>query len=106
MKIKNLIFSVFLSVILLGLIGIGFISVMKNKEASIKIDQNQIHIPNSYKAASISKGTIFLLLAVGVIGVLGISRKKKEIGSSQQRGETSIGPGHQNMNQDNRKIKT
>jgi hypothetical protein len=80
MKIKNFIFFVFISAILSGLIGIVFISAHNYKEISMQINQNQIHIPNSYQPASISKGTILLLLAVGVIGVLGISRKKKNIG--------------------------
>jgi hypothetical protein len=74
MKIKNFIFFVFISAILSGLIGIVFISAHNYKEISMQIN------PNSYQPASISKGTILLLLAVGVIGVLGISRKKKNIG--------------------------
>jgi H+/Cl- antiporter ClcA len=70
MKIKNFIFFVFISAILSGLIGIVFISAHNYKEISMQINQNQIHIPNSYQPASI----------LGVIGVLGISRKKKNIG--------------------------
>ena len=39
--------------------------------------QEPINVPRTYTAASISKGTLLLLLAVGIIGALGVSRKRK-----------------------------
>ena len=104
MKIKNFIFFVFICTILSGLIVIVFISAHNYKEISMQLSQNQIHIPNSYKAASTSKGTILLLLAVGVIGVLGISRKKKNIGRPAQRSEASICPEPENLIKDKKKL--
>jgi len=43
------------------------------------INQSPLQVSESYNAASVSEGTAMLLLAVGVIGVLGISRKRKEL---------------------------
>lgn len=60
---------------LTGLLIFTVISVQDQSEATRY--QNQTSVSKSYAAASIPKGTIILLLAVGVIGVLGISRKKK-----------------------------
>jgi hypothetical protein len=54
-------------------------------------------------AASISEGTILLLLAVGVIGALGISRIKKSIGSPAQRNATDSASGDENVNEDRQK---
>jgi hypothetical protein len=50
-------------------------------------NRDQISTPESYQAASISKGTIFLLLAVGIVGVLGVSRKKKYREAKKQNNE-------------------
>ena len=79
MKIKNLIFLTLTSVILSGLTAIVFISVWDKEETTRLFDQDQVEVPETYSAASISKGTILLLLTVGVIGVLGVSRKRKNI---------------------------
>jgi hypothetical protein len=92
MKIKNLIFLALTSVILSGLTTIVFITVLDTKETIRLFDQNQVKVPETYTAASISKGTILLLLAVGVIGVLGVSRKKKGIVNSAQKKETPKSP--------------
>jgi hypothetical protein len=100
MKIKNLIFFLLIGTLLSGLVTAGFISVHDKEEVSEKIKQNQFPVPESYNAASVSKGTILLLLAVGVIGVLGISRKKRGLGSPAQRNGTNREPGHQNSNED------
>ena len=104
MKIKNFIFFGLLSVILSGLFVFISISITNYKEISIQINQNQIYLPNSYQAASISKRTILLLLAAGIIGVLGISRRKKNIGGPAQRNEASSGSEHQNSNKDEQEI--
>ena len=100
MKIKNLIFFLLIGAILSGLVTAGFISVHDKAEVSEQINQNQFQVPESYNVASVSKGTILLLLAVGVIGVLGISRKKREIESPAQRNGTNREDDHQNLNDD------
>ena len=100
MKIKNLIFFLLISILLSGLVIAGFISVHDKEEISMPINQSPLQVPESYNAASVSEGTAMLLLAVGVIGVLGISRKKKEIGNLAKRNETDREPDHQNLNED------
>ena len=100
MKIKNLIFFLFIGILLSGLAIAVFITVHDKEEISKQINQNLFPVPESYNAASVSKGTILLLLAVGLIGVLGISRKKKEIGNPAQRNEADREPDHQNLNED------
>ena len=100
MKIKNLIFILLIGTLLSGLVTAGFISVHDKEEVSEKINQNQFQIPENYNAASVSKGAILLLLAVGVIGVLGISRKKRELGSPAQGNELIEKSDHQNLNED------
>jgi len=92
MKITNLIFFALISVILSGLTTIVYISVFDKEETTRLLDQNQVKIPETYTAASIPKATILLLLAVGVIGVLGVSRKKKNIVNSAPKKETNRGP--------------
>ena len=104
MKIKNLIFFLFISILLSGLAIVVFITVYDKEEISTQINQNLFQVPESYNAASVSKGTILLLLAVGVIGVLGISRKRKELGKPTQRNETKREPDHQNSNEDKQKL--
>ena len=100
MKIKNLIFFLLIGTLLSGLVTAGFISVHDKEEVSKQINQNQFQVPEGYNAASVSKGTILLLLAVGVIGVLGISRKKKELGNPAQRSEINREADHHNLNED------
>jgi hypothetical protein len=63
------------------------------------IDQNQVKVPKTYTAASISRVAILLLLAGGVIGILSLSRKKKDIGSSGERTGNNKTPYYQNLNQ-------
>jgi ABC-type Fe3+ transport system permease subunit len=103
MKIKNLILFLFTSILLSGLVIAGFISARDKEAISTQINQNQFQVSESYNTASVSKGTILLLLAVGLIGFLGISRKKKELGSPAQRNETIKEPDHQNSNEDKQK---
>ena len=100
MKIKNLIFFLFIGILLSGLAIAVFITVHDKEEISKQINQKLFQVPESHNAASVSKGTILLLLAVGLIGVLGISRKKKEIGNPAQRNEADREPDHQNLNED------
>jgi F0F1-type ATP synthase assembly protein I len=100
MKIKNLIFFLFISILLSGLAFAVFNTVHGKEEISKQINQNPPQVPENYNAASVSKGSILLLLAVGIIGVLGISRKKKEIGNPAQRNGTNTADDHQNLNED------
>jgi preprotein translocase subunit SecY len=97
MKIKNLIFFTLISVILSGLTTIVFVSVFDKEETTRLFDQNQVKVPETYSAASISEGTILLLLAVGVIGVLGVSRK--DIANPAQEKELNRAPDHQYLNE-------
>lgn len=78
----NLTFLTLISVILAGLLALTFVSVHVAQKISQLDNQNQISATEGYAAAaSISKGAILLLLAVGVIGFLGVSRKKKVSGA-------------------------
>jgi len=77
MKIHRLIIFAFSGAILLGLVAGVFISADHPETVFARPDQNRDRIPENAGAASISKGSILLLLAVGVIGVLGVNRKKK-----------------------------
>ena len=77
MKIKNLIFFLLISILLSELVIAGFISVHDKEEISMPINQSPLQFPERYKAAYNSKGAVLLLLAAGVIGVLGIRRTRK-----------------------------
>jgi hypothetical protein len=100
MKIKNLIFFLLISTLLSGLVTAGFISVRDKEGISKQTNQIPYQVPESYNVASVSKGTVLLLLAVGLIGVLGISRKKKELGDPAQRNETNRERDNHNLNED------
>ena len=100
MKIKNLIFFLFISILLSGLAFAVFNTVHDKEEISKQINQNPQQVPESYNAASVSKGSILLLLAVGIIGVLGISRRKREHGSPAQRNGTNKEADYQNLNEE------
>jgi hypothetical protein len=89
MKINNLTFILLLSVILSGLIIAGFIFVNDKAETSNSAGQIIAPPSESYSTAAISKGTLLVLLAVGVIGVLGVSRKKKDIPDAAHKNATS-----------------
>ena len=98
MKIRNFTFILMLGVIFSGLMVAGYVSFHDKEEtARLKI-QNQAQTSESYAAASISKGTVLLLLAVGVIGVLGVSRKRKGSVGNAQKNETNSAPSPQNLN--------
>ena len=88
MKINRFIFFLFVGVILSGIIAGAFILGAEMNTVPGPIDQSPAPTAEGYASASISKGTILLLLAVGVIGALGVSRKKKESGSDSDRNST------------------
>ena len=98
MKIKKLTYVLLLSVILSGLMAAGYVSTYDKKESPRLGNQNHAAASESYAAASISKGTILFLLAVGVIGFLGVSRKKKSSVGNVQKNETNRTPDSQHLN--------
>jgi hypothetical protein len=98
MKIKKLTYVLLLGVILSGLMTAGFVSIHDKKESAGLGNQSQAVASENYSAASISKGTILFLLAVGVIGFLGVSRKRKYSVGTSQKNETNSAPSTQNLN--------
>ena len=88
MKINRFIFFLFVGVILSGVIVGVFILGGEMNAVPGRIDQSQAPTTEGYASASISKETILLLLAVGVIGALGVSRQKKDSGSNANRNAT------------------
>ena len=64
----------------------------------------QMSVSESYAATSISKGTILMLLVVGVIGILGVGRKKIDSGSHAPNDEARQATGHDNLNEEKQKI--
>jgi hypothetical protein len=99
MKIKNLIFFALICVILSGLTTIVYVSVFDNEATTRLLDQNQVKIPETYTAASIPKTTILLLLAVGVIGVLGVSRNRKDLDDPAEENEMNRALQNQDLNE-------
>jgi hypothetical protein len=83
MKIAKLISITLTSVILSALTGIAIVSEFDKQETARFFEQERIKIPKTYTAASISKGTLLLLLAVGIIGALGVSRKIKVVQNNE-----------------------
>ncbi len=92
MKLRSIISFVLIGAILSGLTTAVYISVLDKQETVRRFDQNQVNISERYDAASMSRGTIIVLLAVGVIGVLGVSRKKKAAGDGALEKETTKRP--------------
>ena len=88
MKINRFIFFLFVGVILSGIIAGVLILGAEMNTISVPIDQSPGPTAEGYASASISKGTILLLLAMGVIGALGVSRQKKDSGSNANRNAT------------------
>jgi hypothetical protein len=106
MKINRFIFFLFVGVIFSGVITGVFILGGEMRAVPGQIDQNQAPTNESYASASISKGTILLLLAVGVIGALGVSRQKKDSGSDSDRIPADRAQQHVNVNEDRKKLMT
>ena len=88
MKINRFLFFLFVGIILSGIIVGVFILGSGMNAVPGRIDQNPLPAAEGYASASTSKGTILLLLAVGVIGALGVSRQKKDSGSDSNRNPT------------------
>ena len=106
MKITNFKLITLISVLLTGLLILLLIHGDDRYPSSRLSHQDQIWVPDRYVAASISEGTILLLLLVGVIGALGISRIKKGIGSPAQRNPTNSASGDEKVNENRQKLIT
>lgn len=106
MKINNLTFILLLVVILSGLTIAGYVSVHDEAGAPGSGSQNQTQTSEIYASASIPKGTMLLLLAVGVIGALGVSRTKRGIISPAQGSTSNRASGYENPDKDRQKLIT
>jgi hypothetical protein len=100
MKIKLFIFFLIFGVILSGVMAGAFIFGVEMREVPGSIDKNKAPTTESFAPASISEGTILLLLAMGVIGALGVSRKKKDSGSDSKPIRPNRAEQHVNVNED------
>jgi len=95
MKINYLIIILSVGVILLGLAAGDIMPADEPEVIPGRLEEyNRDRTSESYKAAPISKGTILLLLAVGVIGALGVSRKKNGNGSYSDRAADDLEAQH------------
>ena len=99
MKINNLTFILLLGVILSGIVIAGYISTHKKEEIKRLGNQNEAPTSEIYTPGSISKETILLLLSVGVVGALGLNRKRKRTINSDQKNEPNMEAKHQNFNE-------
>lgn len=104
MKINNLTFILLLAVILSGLTVAGYVSVHDKEKTHGSGSENQIQASESDANASISRGTMLMLLAVGVIGALGVSRTKKGIRSTAQGSISNRGSNLENADKDRQKL--
>jgi DMSO reductase anchor subunit len=103
MKINNLTFVLLLSIILSALVVAGYVFVHHQDETARLENPNQAKASESYATASISKETILFLLAAGIIGVLGVSRKKKDIGSYTPGNANDRAKQHPGVHEDRQK---
>ena len=106
MKIKPFIFIVLIGVILSGLATNMFMSVFDGKENTGLANEDQLQVPQTYTVASMSKGTILMLLAVGIVGALGVSRTRKGNGNGSlaQRNKTNVASEYQKANENRQKL--
>jgi hypothetical protein len=77
MKIKNLAYMASISVLIIGSGVLGFLEIRKKLTIQHEGRQHHQAAPHSKPSNSIPKSTILILLAVGVVGVLSVRRKKK-----------------------------
>jgi hypothetical protein len=103
MKITNFKLITLIGVLLTGLLILLLFHGDDRDPSSRLSHHDQIRVPDRYVAASLSEGTILLLLAAGVIGALGISRLKKGLRSPAQRSATDSASGDENVNEDRQK---
>lgn len=103
MKFKSVSLYAIILIVIGGLVGFLILSRPVESEISKLKNESQISAPRSSAAASISKGTILLLLAVGVIGALGIGRKKEDKQSNRQNNVIFQARGHQDLKEGRQK---
>jgi hypothetical protein len=77
MKIKNLAYIASIGILLIGGGVLGFLEIRKKPVISNHGRQQHLAAPHSNPSVLIPKSTILVLLAVGIIGVLSVRRKKK-----------------------------
>ena len=77
MKIRNLAYIASISILIIGSGVPGFLETRKKPMIPNQDRQHHLSAPHSKLFVSIPKSTIWVLLAVGVIGVLSVRRKKK-----------------------------
>ena len=106
MKIKTFIFITLIGIILSGLSAIMLMPVFDKKENTGLIDQAPLQVPQAYAAASMSKGTILMLLAVGIVGALGVSRAKKNTKGPAQKNASQDASNYETLNEERRKLIT
>jgi len=84
MKIKNLAYIASISVLIIGGGFLGFLEMRKKPVIPRHGRQQQLTTPDNSPSVLIPKSTVLALLAVGVIGVLSVRRKKKNRRSPAQ----------------------
>ena len=104
MKTKNFIFFIFIGTILTGLLVLSFLFVNDKLSIFGPSDNNQVSAPQNQAAGSITKGSSLLLLIVGIIGFLGVSRKKKVTGDVAQNHRADAALDNQSLNSNEQKI--
>jgi hypothetical protein len=85
MKIKNLAYMASISVLIFGSGVLGFLEIRKNPAIPFQGRQHLQAAPHRKLSVSIPKSTILVLLAVGVVGVLSVRRKKQTTKSPAQQ---------------------
>jgi hypothetical protein len=84
MKIKNLAYIASISVLVIGGGILGFFEMRKKPVIALNGREHPLTAPNDSPLVSIPKSTAMVLLAVGIIGVLSVRRKKKTARSAAQ----------------------
>lgn len=79
-------------ILTIGLIIVGLLVIQDPMLSSSRGLQDGVNDPDLWEAASISKETLLLLLAIGIAGVLGLSRKSKGIKKGTQQSKLDDPP--------------
>lgn len=85
MKIKNLAYIAPISMLIIGSGVLGFLEIRKKPMIPHQSRQHQPAAPHHAPSDSIPKSAILVLLAVGVVGVLSVRRKKQPSKSPAQQ---------------------
>lgn len=80
MKQQNGVLITIAGILSIGLLIVGLLSAQDLFPSSLMKQQDGLTDPDFFAAPSISKEMLLLLLAVGIAGVLGMSRRKKKKG--------------------------